>query len=267
MFHPNTSAAVTLSLAVAMTSVLAGNVASAQTHAAAGASPRANAVLVELFTSEGCSSCPPADELLHEVSGQKTRNGQLIVGISEHVSYWDRLGWRDPYSSDQYTRRQSEYSAHLGLEGVYTPQMVVNGREQLVGSDRRALETAFAAEFQRPQIELRILSAMVTAKAITFTYAAASLPANGSVELVAVLVDDSDRSQVLRGENSGRTLTHTSVARALAPLGALHAAEQKSISLPLPPSFMASPRGAHHLILFAQQTGAGPVLGVDTRPF
>src|ERR1700677_2831539 len=172
-----------------------------------------SAVLVELFTSEGCSDCPPADELLQQVSGRKTAEGQLIVGISEHVSYWNGLGWKDPFSSELYTGRQNNYSSHFGLSSVYTPQMVVNGREQFVGSDRRALQAALTAESQRKQIMLHIDSAQLAQGSITFTYSASALPAKESLQLVAVLVDDVDRSSVLRGENSGRELTHVAVAR------------------------------------------------------
>jgi len=93
-----------------------------------------------------------------------------------------------------------------------------------------------------------------------------SLPTNGSLQLVAVLVDDMDRSSVSRGENSGRNLTHVSVARAIAPLGALHETEGQSLSLPLPPSFTANPGIEHHLVLFAQQNGTGAVLGIDSKP-
>jgi hypothetical protein len=106
--------------------------------------PHPSAVLIELFTSEGCSDCPPADELLRQVSGCQTEDGQLIVGISEHVTCWNSLGWRDPFSVDQHTERQNAYCTHFGLESVYTPQMVLNGREQFVGSDRRALVAALA---------------------------------------------------------------------------------------------------------------------------
>ena len=130
------------------------------------------AVLVELFTSEGCSDCPPADELLQQVNGQKTAEGQLIVGISEHVSYWNGLGWKDPFSSDLYTGRQNDYSSHFGLSSVYTPQMVVNGREQFVGSDRSALQAALTTESQRKQIMLHIDSAQLAPDRITFTYSA-----------------------------------------------------------------------------------------------
>ncbi len=236
--------------------------ASAQTPPAPPA--QSQAVLVELFTSEGCSSCPPADELLRQVSGHTTPAGQLIVGLSEHVSYWNGLGWKDPFSSDQYTSRQSDYSSRLGLDSVYTPQMVVNGREQFVGGDRRALNAAFTAEAQRKQIALHIIALHVADKTLTFTYSAAGLPARGSFDLIAVLADDVDRSNVSRGENSGRQLVHVSVARALAPLGKLKATEEETTTLPLPPSFI--PGEKHHLVIFAQQSGTGPIVGIDTKP-
>jgi hypothetical protein len=254
------------SLALAALSVCMPATDLSQAHTTAATSTNPSAVLVELFTSEGCSSCPPADELLRQISGRKTSGGQLIVGLSEHVSYWNSLGWRDPYSSEQYTGRQNDYGTHFGLDSVYTPQVVVNGREQFVGSDRRSLDAAFVTEAQRKQIELHITSVQIIGKDLTFSYSAAGLPAKSSLQLVAVLVDDSDRSNVLRGENSGRVLIHASVARALAPLGILHETNQRSVGLPLPPSFTASSGTGHHLVLFAQQSGAGAVLGIDTKP-
>jgi hypothetical protein len=251
--------------AVALLSLLPAGV-SAQADATQAEAAHPSPVLIELFTSEGCSDCPPADELLQQVSGHKTAEGQLIVGISEHVSYWNGLGWKDPFSSELYTGRQNSYSGHFGLSSVYTPQMVVNGREQFVGSDRRALQAALTAESQRKQIMLHIDSAQLAQGSITFTYSASALPAKGSLQLVAVLVDDVDRSNVLRGENSGRELTHVAVARALAPLGALHEAEQRSVTLPLPASFQSNAGTGHHLVLFAQQNGDGAVMGTDTKP-
>ncbi len=235
-------------------------------QATQSAATRPSAVLVELFTSEGCSDCPPADELLRQANGHKTAGGQLIVGISEHVSYWNGLGWKDPFSADLYTNRQYEYGNHFGLQSVYTPQMVVNGREQFVGSDSRALESALATESQRKQIALRIDSGQIKDNNVTFTYSAADLPSKGALELFAVLVDDVDQSNVLRGENSGRKLTHVAVARALAPLGALRDGDQHSTTLPLPPSFLSNPGAGHHLVLFAQQGNSGAIVGIDTKP-
>ncbi len=237
----------------------------AQAPTAGRPSPHPRAVLVELFTSEGCSSCPPADELLRQISGRRIPDGQLVVGLSEHVSYWNGLGWNDPFSSELYTGRQNDYGTHFGLKSVYTPQIVVNGREQFLGNDRRALQVAFLSEAQRPQIDLHITSAQITGKNIIFSYSASELPANSSLQLVAVLVDDMDRSHVLRGENSGRELIHVAVARAFAPLGALQATEKRSISLPLPSLFTAGTGTGHHLVLFAQQNRAGAVMGIDTK--
>jgi hypothetical protein len=90
--------------------------------------------IVELFTSEGCSSCPPADALLRQINLTQTADKQLIVGISEHVTYWNDLGWKDPYSSPVFTDRQNTYAERLSLQGPYTPQMVLNGRDQFVGA-------------------------------------------------------------------------------------------------------------------------------------
>src|SRR5579863_9542303 len=105
---------------------LVGAIAGAADVASSGAAP----VLVELFTSEGCSSCPPADLLLRQINLKQTDAGQLIVGISEHVTYWNDLGWKDPYSLPVFTDRQSVYASNFSTEGPYTPQMVLNGRDQ-----------------------------------------------------------------------------------------------------------------------------------------
>jgi len=221
-------------------------------------------VLVELFTSEGCSSCPPADELLRQVSGRTTAAGQRIVGLSEHVTYWNQLGWKDPFSSEQYTRRQSDYSSRFGLDSVYTPQMIVNGREQFVGGDRQALEAAFETEARRNQIQLHILDLQVKENQLTFTYSAAELPTPHALELFMILTDDEDRSSVQRGENSGRELIHVSVARALASMGKLQPTPQQTAGFPLPPSYSTAQK--HHLVIFAQETGSGAVVGIDTKP-
>jgi len=140
------SCSLPVALAIAALSLCMSAKIYTQTRPAKTPLPHPSAVLIELFTSEGCSDCPPADDLLRQVSGRQTEDGQLIVGISEHVTYRNSLGWRDPFSDDQYTDRQNAYGAHFGLDSVYTPQMVVNGREQFVGSDRRALVAALASE-------------------------------------------------------------------------------------------------------------------------
>jgi hypothetical protein len=227
--------------------------------------PAQKVVLVELFTSEGCSSCPPADALLRQVNGAETTEGQLIVGISEHVTYWNSLGWSDPFSSPVYTQRQNDYVDRFHLESSYTPQMVVNGAEQFVGSDRAAFVQAVEKEQgQQSPISLHILSVSVDGNKLTVNFSTSGdVPAHGA-DLVAVLADDTDRSNVLRGENSGQTLAHVSVARSISRVAKLKAAGEQTVQIPIPSSFQASP--GHHLILFAQLPGNGRVLGADTRP-
>jgi hypothetical protein len=229
------------------------------------AKPTQGAVLVELFTSEGCSSCPPADALLRQVNGTQTRGGKLIVGISEHVTYWNSLGWSDPYSSPANTERQNDYGQHFHLEGVYTPQMVINGSQQIVGSDRGAFAHAVQKEEEQPSpISLRILSLQVEGNTVTIAYSAeGAVPLHGA-DLIAVLADDYDRSNVLHGENAGQTLAHVAVARSLVRVASLRAAGERTAQIKLPPSFQAQAK--HHLILFAQTPGNGPVLAADTKP-
>ncbi len=222
-------------------------------------------VLVELFTSEGCSSCPPADALLKQVNGMKTPAGQLIVGISEHVTYWNSLGWSDPFSSSVYTDRQDSYRESFGLDSVYTPQMVVNGRQQFVGSDKGLLERAIRAEQDQPQpVALHILDTNVAGNTLTVRFSASGEKPFYGADILAVLADDADQSSVLSGENSGRSLTHVSVARSITRVAKLQPSAEQTVHVQLPASF--SGKQGHHLILFAQARGNGRVLGADTKP-
>jgi hypothetical protein len=222
-------------------------------------------VLVELFTSEGCSSCPPADALLRQIDHTQTSSGQLIVGISEHVTYWNSLGWQDPFSSSIYTDRQNNYGQRFNLDSVYTPQMIVNGSDQFVGSDKAGLLRAIqrqSADHQPVTLNISSVNRSGSNLAVTFS-ASGAIPTNGT-DIIVVIADDTDQSNVQRGENSGRTLIHVAVARSLTRVATLKSAEEKTISVALPASFQ--PNQPHHLILFAQSPGYGRVLGADSKP-
>ena len=228
--------------------------------------PRAaSSVLLELFTSEGCSSCPPADSLLGALDGKTTENGQLLVALSEHVTYWNHQGWSDPYSSDVFTGRQSGYSRRFSLGGeLYTPQLVVNGDKQMVGSDRSAVAAALAAQPRSAAVPLRIKSVTEMPGHLDLVYSAPLNSSQKSAELFAAIADDTDVSQVGGGENNGRRLVHVSVARTLVQLGRLKASSaDRHVSIPIPPAGLSA--GPQHLVLFAQTAGLGPVLGVDTK--
>jgi hypothetical protein len=239
----------------------------AQTVPAAGLTSKPKIVLVELFTSEGCSDCPPADELLRRIDRKQTSAGNLIVGVSEHVTYWNYLGWSDPFSLDKSDQRKNAYSKKFGLNSVYTPQMVVNGNEEFVGSDSAKLSAALQKEDRHPSaVDIRIASLDLAAGKLTVTFSADGVFPSRGVDVIAVLADDADRSSVQRGENSGHTLTHVAVARSLTQVAALKgAAAQSTVQIPLPSSYQQTQM--HHLILIAQTTGTGPIVGADTKSF
>lgn len=173
-------------------------------------------VLVELFTSEGCSDCPPADRLLSQVDAAQPFAGVHAIVLEEHVTYWDHEGWRDPFSLDAMTDRQKEYQERFGLNDIYTPQMVVDGAEQFVGSNVQALEKAMADEASRPKTALTIDGVRVEDGSVTFSVHAA--PAKG-VRLLAVVAADAAVSRVANGENAGKTLHHVAVVRGLKEFG------------------------------------------------
>lgn len=180
-------------------------------------------VLVELFTSEGCSSCPPADALLGKLDRTQPVGAANIVVLSEHVDYWDDLGWRDPYSSRAISERQEAYSAG-DLQGtVYTPQMVVDGHYGAVGSDERRAREIIERAAQEQKMAL-VLSGVAIGEAGALVVHVDAAPlaasANGAqADLLIAVADESDESQVLAGENDGRKLTHVAVLRSLTRAG------------------------------------------------
>ena len=185
-------------------------------------------VIVELFTSEGCSSCPPADQLLSRLDKEQSIPGANIIALSQHVDYWNQLGWRDPYSSAQFSARQSSYAEAFGRDGVYTPQMVVDGHLEFVGSDatkaREAITEAASSPKAKVQIEITPNTETRESGTVQFTVRVEDIPAitAGDTAEVLLAITESDlSSSVARGENAGRNLRHTAVVRQLATIGSI----------------------------------------------
>ncbi|MCU1244801.1 MAG: hypothetical protein JWN02_711 [Acidobacteria bacterium] len=176
-----------------------------------GADPRptltgASPVIVELFTSQGCSSCPPADALLRTVSRDPAYRG-MIIPLAFHVDYWDRLGWRDPFSMRQATQRQMQYVHAMQLSSAYTPQVVVGGTTQMVGSDERGLREAItAAAARKPEGSLMLTEVGGTVSVDT------TAPVAG-LELLVAVYENEASTKVERGENGGRTLQNDAIVR------------------------------------------------------
>ena len=221
---------------------------------AARAGDRGIPVLVELFTSEGCSSCPPADALLARLVREQPIPGVEVVALSEHVDYWDSLGWKDRFSSPAFTDRQSGYASRLGRHNVYTPQAVVDGRTDVVGTDERGLRSASQAAAAEPH---GTLSARREGSALRIE---ATLPTHHGAEVLLAAVEESASSRVERGENAGRTLSHTSVVRSLTRVGETAAAAWTG-RVELQPE-----QARLRLVLFVQERGSRRVLASASLP-
>jgi hypothetical protein len=171
-------------------------------------------ILVELFTSEGCSSCPPADRLLSRLAQEQPVPGVQVIPLGLHVTYWDQLGWKDPASLDLATRRQHDYSRVFGEDRVYTPQAVVDGRNELVGSDESGMKRAIATAAKQAHARIAV-TAMPGGPLPGWQVIVAGVPAEAKepLEVVEFVTENGLTSVVRRGENGGRTLRHDAVVR------------------------------------------------------
>ncbi|SHH63464.1 Protein of unknown function [Chryseolinea serpens] len=169
--------------------------------------------VVELFTAEGCSSCPAADELLDEMTSIMQKEGKRVISLAYHVTYWNHLGWIDPYSVEAYTDRQKLYQKTLKLPMLYTPQAVVNGKYEFVGSN--PVFFRYLVQAALDSVPARSLEAIATKSdsVVTVQYSLSKLPKN-SVLNVAVIEERVEHS-VLRGENKDKVLKHFHVVRSM----------------------------------------------------
>jgi hypothetical protein len=209
---------------------------------ASGATTDRAPVLVELFTSEGCSSCPPADRLLQVLDPS-------VIVLSEHVDYWDHQGWRDPFSSHANTLRQESYSRHLGGKGPYTPQMVIDGTVEFVGNDPRRASDEIAQAAKRERIAVKLTRSDAGLQIETGTV-------SRGTDVMLAIADDHDQSQVNAGENRGLSLAHVAVLRSLRKVGTVKKGAAFSQSVPL-----NRDAAGKRLIVFLQDSDLGKVSG------
>jgi hypothetical protein len=225
----------------------------------------ASPVLVELFTSEGCSSCPPADALLQQLDRTQPVNGAQLIVLSEHVDYWNHIGWTDPYSSRFFSDRQGVYGSRFGLSSVYTPQMVVDGQAEFVGNDSRLASRAVEKALALPKVAVRISDiSLDAAKMLRAHIVTDALPENSQVrkaDVYLVVALNHAESQVLRGENSGRHLTHVGVVQSLTRIGIVESGKSFSQDVHLKLDSRTDPANLR-VIAFIQQPGQRQVLGV-----
>lgn len=168
-------------------------------------------VVVELFTSQGCSSCPPADAVIHDLALDPALRGRVIP-LAFHVDYWDSLGWRDPFSSALWSQRQVRYVQTMHLSSAYTPQAVVGGRRELVGSNRSALDAALErVSNEKPHGDVALTARRDRDTVIATIHA--TVPAGA--DLMLALTQDGITTKIEHGENAGRTLTNDAIVRRL----------------------------------------------------
>jgi hypothetical protein len=226
----------------------------------------ATPVLVELFTSEGCSSCPPADRFLQKLDTQPVPGAEMIV-LSEHVDYWNHIGWKDPYSAHFYSERQSAYAKRFGLGSVYTPQMVVDGSSEFVGSNSELAGKAFAKVLGTSKISVRLSSISTDASNnlrahLEVGTLESSFTSREAEVYVAIALNHAE-SQVSTGENAGHKLAHVSVVRSLAKIGVLKRGQLLAKDIQLKVESGSDSRNLR-LIAFVQEPGQGRILGATS---
>ena len=215
-------------------------------------------VVVELYTSQGCNSCPPADAYLGELAKKKN-----IIALSFHVTYWDYLGWKDPFALKASTKRQRAYSRHFRRGFVYTPQMVIDGQSEVVGSRRRSVQRAIRKAAVR---EDKIAITFRKGKDGKLYAVLPTRQASGAAEHATIwmaLFDRSRTTDIRRGENGGRKLTYHNVVRKLKALGGWDG-KGKSIALPV---HAAGPDGARDgCVVIVQDNRTGRIIGAALMP-
>lgn len=246
-----------LTLGLAAVACYAGMACSAFAADAGTVTP----VVVELFTSEGCSSCPPADALLKAMDSTQAIPGVHLIVIEEHVDYWDDQGWKDPFSSHEITLRQTDYTERLRVREPYTPEMVVDGAYEFTGNDRMRAVQALEKAVALPTVSVRISSIAVENGKLRAHIESDSVPDKADV-MVALVLDHAE-SQVVRGENGGHHLEHVAVLTNLSKIGKAEKGRPFSKDISLGSKSLTQPC---RLITFLQEPGQGRIIGAAVEP-
>jgi hypothetical protein len=240
------------------------SIAASFVAAACGAAPVP--VLLELFTSEGCSSCPPADQLLEKLDRDQPVPGTDLIVLSEHVDYWNRIGWTDPFSSGDFSRRQQAYAAQLGTDDIYTPQLVVDGEKAVVGGNWPMVARAIQQSLRESKIPV-IIGAIKSGNSARVHIDIPSLQSDGAKGIVyLVLAANHAKSKVTRGENGGRELTHVAVVLSMRHVANISANESvsKNVQVALNSNFNANDM---RVVVFVQDARTQRVLGAARTSF
>ncbi|MGA8432537.1 MAG: DUF1223 domain-containing protein [Candidatus Sulfotelmatobacter sp.] len=227
----------------------------------------AHPVLVELFTSEGCSSCPPADALLEKMDGAVVVPGAPLIVLSEHVDYWDHDGWKDANSSSALTDRQAAYVRTLGVQAPYTPELVVDGSSEMHANDPQEMNKVLQAAAAAPKVPVHIGEVSVDAGNPAVLRTRVEVDGESSehnAEVYVAVALDRVESQVLHGENGGKRLTHVAVVQQLIKIGKLRKGKafDESVQLKLKPG--TDPKNIR-IVAFVQESGPGKLLGAALR--
>ena len=249
--------------AAALTVAIAGAV---RTSTSRRSTVARHVVVAELFTSEGCSSCPPADALLQQITSSSPVDGVEVLGLEEHVDYWDRLGWRDPFSHATFSNRQAEYAVRAFRFGqIYTPQLVVDGAFEAVGSDRNKVRAAIAAAASGPSASVSVAASTVGDRA--HVEVAVDVPRHverqSTANILVAIAEDGLATNVERGENRNRTLPHSAVVRSLSAIGSLpldESGRSVRVDLPLAPEWRTD---RLRVVGFVQERGSLRILGAN----
>lgn len=217
-------------------------------------------VVVELFTSEGCSSCPPADAVLLQLSQKKPGEAPPLILLGEHVDYWNYIGWTDRFSSKQFSERQGEYAKALHAE-VYTPQMVIDGQEQFVGNDAGEVSSRIAAAAKKPNPAQVSLTWEGSGRLRVSVHSSTAAKA----DVLLAITEDGLSTQVANGENGGKTLHHAAVVRQLRGIGEMaNGSFEKTIDVPQQAGWNAAKLKVAVLV---QDAGSRRILGAGSVTF